>query len=213
MKLIFLIKFQMYFVFQLTFLLINYSHSVFAGTLAVQTSELNAGDDLYLNGNYTEAIKKWSILAKQGVEAAQFKLGAIYRFGGNGINKNINEAIKWYTLAAENGNEYAQYNLGKIYESEKNIVNYELAAKWYLLGAQKGNAFSQLKLGTFYIEGKGISRNLTYAHMWLNLSGAQGNYRAIKKRILLQQKLSISELKKARLLAKDCLQKNYKNCQ
>ena len=177
-----------------------------------QISETNAAINLYLDGNYIEAIKEWMIVAENGDEKAQFILGTIYRIGNEGVNKNINKAIKWYSLAAEKGNAYAQYNLGKIYESEKGSIDYKLAAKWYLLGAQNGNAFSQLKLGSLYIKGKGVPKNLRYAHMWLNISGAQGNHQAIKKKKSLQKTMSLSELKAARTLAKKCYQNNYKNC-
>ena len=173
---------------------------------------MKKGDEYYLSGNHVKAVKEWSIVAKQGSEEAQLKLGSVYRFGEKGVSRNINKAIKWLTLAAENGNKYAQYNLGQIYQLEINVLDYKLAAKWYLLGAENGNAFSQFKLGTLYIEGKGVSKNLKYAHMWLNLSGVQGNYRAIKKRISVQHKLSTSELKLARRLANQCLQKNFKSC-
>ena len=175
--------------------------------------ESNLAIELYLDGNYVEAISEWQTLAKNGEENAQFILGTVYRLGNEGVTKNINKAIKWYSLAAEQGNEYAQYNLGKIYESEKDIVDYELAAKWYLRGAQNGNAFSQLKLGSLYIKGKGVPKNLQYAHMWLNVSGAQGNHQAINKKNSLQKTMSFSELKVARILAKKCFQNNYKKCQ
>ena len=169
--------------------------------------------ELYLDGNYIEAIKEWETLANNGEERAQFILGTIYRIGNESVRKNINKAIKWYSLAAEKGNVYAQYNLGQIYESEKDSIDYELAAKWYLHGAQNGNAFSQLKLGSLYIKGKGVPKNLRYAHMWLNISGAQGNHQAINEKKSLQKTMSLSELKAARVLAKKCYQNNYKNCQ
>jgi hypothetical protein len=202
----------MHFFLQIIIFLISSIYSFQGISSTIKVSQSLLAIELYLDGNYIEAIKKWNTLAEKGVESAQFKLGIIYRFGKGEIKKNINESIKWFTLAAENGNEYAQYNLGEIYESAENIINYKLAAKWYLIGAEKGNTFSQLKLGALYIDGRGVPQNLKYAHMWFNISEAQGNYRATKRRILLQKEMSFPELQAARLLAKKCFQNNYKNC-
>ena len=202
----------MHILLQLIIILITCTTSPKVISSSGQISETTAAIYLYLDGNYTEAIEEWITVAENGDEKAQFILGTIYRIGNEGVNKNINKAIKWYSLAAEKGNAYAQYNLGKIYESEKGSIDYKLAAKWYLLGAQNGNAFSQLKLGSLYIKGKGVPKNLRYAHMWLNISGTQGNYQAIERKKSLQKTMSLSELKAARTLAKKCYQNNYKNC-
>lgn len=199
-----------FFRFLMLLLAVLHSPHIFSST--IQTFESNLATELYLNGNYTGALKTWIKLGEKGEAKAQFKLGTIYRLGETGIEKDINKAIKWYTLAAEKGNIYALYNLGKIYESEENIVNYDLASKWYRLGAEKGNAFAQLKLGMLYLSGKGLELNLKYAHMWLNISGSQGNYQAIKKRNILQKKMTGLELKIARLLANKCFKEKYKNC-
>ena len=197
---------------QLIVILISFATSPKGISSTNQTSKPIEGIELYLDGNYIESIKKWENLAENGEEKAQFILGTIYRIGNEGVTKNINKAIKWYSLAAEQGNAYAQYNLGKIYESEKGSIDYALSAKWYMLGAQNGNAFSQLKLGSFYIKGKGVPKNIRYAHMWLNISGAQGNYQAINKKKILEKTMPFSELKAARILAKKCYRNNYKNC-
>ncbi|CAB4474674.1 unnamed protein product [Rhizophagus irregularis] len=53
------------------------------------------------------------LLAKSGINSAQYKLGQRYE-SEDGIKTKV---FKWYQLAAKNGNNDAQYNLGLCYEN------------------------------------------------------------------------------------------------
>ena len=47
--------------------------------------------------------------------------------------------------------------------------------KWYRLAADQNNAFAQNSLGLMYEKGEGVPQDIVRAHMWFNLSGAQGH--------------------------------------
>jgi len=50
------------------------------------------------------------------------------------------------------------------------------------VGADQGNAFAQNSLGLLYEKGQGVPAEVVRAHMWFNLSGAQGHEPGVKNR-------------------------------
>ena len=93
----------------------------------------------YKRGDYTNALKEFMPLAKQGDANAQWVLGVMYS-KGEGVSQNYNEAVRWARLAAEQRHPTARYNLGMIYENglgvQKSLIE---AEKWYRLAAELGN--------------------------------------------------------------------------
>ena len=78
--------------------------------------------------------------AERGYDRAQFKLGAFYKDGYEGVNKDEEEAVQWYHQAAEQGNVYAQCSLGRCYQFGCGINKDEAkAAKWYRKAADQGD--------------------------------------------------------------------------
>ena len=53
--------------------------------------------------------------AKEGVSAAQHRLGFMY-FNGEGVPRDLDQALHWYQKAAYAGLEIAQYNLGVMHQ-------------------------------------------------------------------------------------------------
>ena len=47
--------------------------------------------------------------------------------------------------------------------------------KWYRLAADQGDAGAQFNLGGMYAQGVGVPQDHVLAHMWFNLSAAQGD--------------------------------------
>jgi hypothetical protein len=81
-------------------------------------------------GDYTEAIRKWLLLAKENDAAAEFSLGQVYNTG-EGATLNYVEAGKWYDRAAEQGLPEAQQNLGVAYALGRGVPqDYVLAYMW-----------------------------------------------------------------------------------
>ena len=68
--------------------------------------------------------------------------------------------------------------------------DYKEAIKWYRLAADQGFASAQTNLGERYEKGKGVPQDYLLAHMWLNLSGSNGHKGAVKRRNILQKKMS-----------------------
>jgi len=52
--------------------------------------------------------------------------------------------------------------------------DYKTAYKLWLPLAEQGNAKAQYNLGVMYAKGRGFPQDYILAHMWLNLSGANG---------------------------------------
>ena len=62
-------------------------------------------------------------------------------------------------------------------------ADYAVAAQTYRLLAVQGDATAQFMLGSMYYNGQGVPQDYVRAHMWFNLSAAQGNEKAMKDRI------------------------------
>jgi TPR repeat protein len=102
------------------------------------------GTILYWGGhgvkkNINESIKWYTLSAKQGNAAAQYKLGEMY-YHGTEVKKNMAEAVKWYTASANLGNSIAQTRLGYMFTFGEGIAaNNNEAIKWYKLAIQNGD--------------------------------------------------------------------------
>lgn len=65
-----------------------------------------------------DEIDRLTVLADQGKAYASYKLGKLYLFGADGIERNVELAMQWLTKSAEDGNEYAQQLLDNIEQRE-----------------------------------------------------------------------------------------------
>lgn len=89
----------------------------------------------YVNGKVLPMNKERAFFlmeraAKQGLPAAQFNLGIMYR-KGDGVGVDLQKSLYWYHLSADQGYEQAILDLFNYYMS---IQNYEYADKMLLLG-------------------------------------------------------------------------------
>jgi len=133
-----------------------------------------------------------------------------------GTQKDITKAIKWYTIAAEKNEPQAQFNLAVIYhqgsENNKDIIDLEKALKWYNRAARQGYADAQNNLAIMHYLGEGIVSDPQQAYMWLNISVANGNIKAINLRDTVKRNLNTQQITEVQKLAKKCLQSNYADC-
>ena len=173
-------------------------------------ADFQKGFTAYNQGDYATAIKEWRPLAERGDVNAQFNLAILYE----DEKGDYKTAAKWYTLAAEQGFEYAQYNLGVMYEfGEGVILDYKTAAKWYTLAAEQGNGRAQNSLGLFSSEGKGVIQDNIYAHMWYNIAASsEESINAAENRTKIEKEMTPADISKAQELARQCVNKNYKDC-
>jgi TPR repeat protein len=170
------------------------------------------GFDAYQNKDYATALKEWKLLAEQGDAGAQYSLGWMYD-NGLGIFQYYKAAVKWYRLAAEQGDVRAQYNLGLKYDNGLGVIqDYKAAVKWYGLAAEQGYAVAQSNLGWMYNNGQGVIQNYTRAYMWYSISASLGFEDAVKNRDIIAKEMTPLQIEKAKMLARECVAKNYKGC-
>jgi len=175
-------------------------------------ADYEKGVTAYNQGDYATAIKEWTPLAKQGNSYAQYNLGIMYD-KGDGVVQNDKTAVKWYTLAAEQGYTLAQYNLGVKYQEGVGVVqNYKTAAKWFTLAAEQGHTSAQYNLGVMYGNGIGVLQDNIYAHMWFNIAASSGDSKAADNRTIVEKNMTTADISKAQELARQCVNKNYKDC-
>jgi len=182
-----------------------------------------------------EAQHNLRLAAEQGLTEAQFNLGLMYKTG-RGVTKDYKEAVKWYRLAAEQGDIMAQVYLGGMYKNGQGVAqDYKETVKWYRLAAEQGEDIAQFYLGTMYRDGKGVTKNLVIAHMWFNtaaftnVKALTANNKKLSEEALmhvlekwrknmkgktkrLERKMTAVEIAKAQEVARECVEKNYKDC-
>ncbi len=69
-----------------------------------------------------DVIDRLTILANQGKSYASYKLGKMYLFGADGIERDVELAMQWLTKSAEDGNEYAEQLLEDMHKNEDAMV-------------------------------------------------------------------------------------------
>lgn len=65
-----------------------------------------------------KAVETLTELAKNGDAVSAYRLGKLYLFGADGIERDVPQAIQWLTQSAEGGNEYAQQLLDNMEQRE-----------------------------------------------------------------------------------------------
>ncbi len=65
-----------------------------------------------------DVIDRLTVLANQGKAFASYRLGKLYLFGADGIERDVELAMQWLTQSAEGGNEYAQQILDNMEQRE-----------------------------------------------------------------------------------------------
>lgn len=65
-----------------------------------------------------DVIDRLTVLANQGKAFASYRLGKLYLFGTDNIERNVELGVQWLTQSAEDGNEYAQQLLDNMEQKE-----------------------------------------------------------------------------------------------
>ncbi len=178
---------------------------VLSGALAtpVAAGPFEDGFAAYESGDYATALELWRPLAEQGVAAAQYNLGVMYR-NGEGEPLDYAEAVRWWRLAADQGYALAQYNLGVRYRNGQGVPQDDgEAVNWFRKAAEQGLASAQNSLGEMYTEGLGVPQDFVLAHKWFNLAAAQGNESARKERDRIAQSMTPDDISEAQRLARE----------
>jgi uncharacterized protein len=199
-------------------------HALTAIILVLSFAGLSAADPLkdataaYRSHDYATALQLFRPLAEQGNAIAQFNLGLMY-VNGEGVRQNYSKAFGWFRSAADQGLLDAQNNLGLMYLSGLSPLNMFVsdprsadavkkihlasAVEWFRKAADQGHALAQYNLGRMYFEGLGVPQDFVRAHMWFNLSAAQGEQSALRDRDKVARRMTPAQLAEAQKLARE----------
>jgi len=125
----------------------------------------------------------------------------------------LNDLDKKLWNAVDQGSEVAQYNLAFLYQNGEGVKqNLLKMVKWYRKSAERGFPAAQNNLGLIYATGKGAIQDYILAHMWLNIAASNDDKDGSNNLDLLAKEMTSSQISEAQDMARDCLKKNYKNC-
>ena len=158
--------------------------------------------------DYGSAAIWYYMAAQQGLAEAEAQLGLLYR-AGRGVPQSDREAAVWLRKAAEQGVARAQSHLGFLYRAGRGVVQDDKsAANWLRRAAEQGDANAQHNLGALYANGQGVPQEDITAHQWLNLAAANGNPVAADDLVLLEKRMTSSEIESAQGLAREWMEKH-----
>jgi hypothetical protein len=96
------------------------------------------------------------------------------------------------------------YTFSKKCENDRWVPKYDCEViKWCRKYAEQGNAQAQYCLGMIYESEKPDYHNLELAYMWLSLASIRGHADAVKQIKELERKMTLSEIERAKNLAKE----------
>lgn len=124
--------------------------------------------------NEAEALRWFTLAAKQGDTHAQINMGDMYAGGYGGLKKDCEEAMKYYTLAADQGDPDAQIEIGRMYlYSDCVNKNADEAVKWYNMAAKK-DPFALHIIGDMYRMGTVMKEDKNESIKYYILAAEQG---------------------------------------
>ena len=174
-------------------------------------ADWEAGVDAYQAGDYKTALKEFRPLAEQGLADAQYNLAWMYEHG-EGVTQDYKKALKWYQLAVEQGDATAGHQLGVMHHYGWGVkTNYKEALRFYRLAAPQV-VQSQYSLGAMYYQGQGVNQDIVIAYMWFYVAAENGNPRSKGNINVLAKEMKPKQIAKAQELARECVEKNYKDC-
>jgi len=146
--------------------------------------------------------------------SAKEGLSADFRKGLDAYNRGdyATALLEWKPLA-EQGLAEAQHHIGFLYDDGQGVPeNDKTAVKWYTLAAEQGYAAAQTNLGVMYSTGQGVVQDIVYAYLWVSMAAANGNELGEKLKGAFARILTPSQTVEVQRLARECIEKNYKNC-
>ena len=80
------------------------------------------------------------------------------------------------------------------------------------MAAEQGEARAQNSLGLMYDFGKGVLQDNSLAHMWYNISSANGHEIAGQHRDRIAERMTPEQIGETQAMARECMRSNYQNC-
>lgn len=72
----------------------------------------------HISMDVKKAVGTLTELAENGDAVSAYRLGKLYLFGADGIERDVELAVQWLTQSAKDGNEYAQQLLDNMEQRE-----------------------------------------------------------------------------------------------
>ena len=171
---------------------------------------LSEGFAAKVEGDFVTAFFIWSKLESEGNFEAKIQLAEAYHFG-LGVTQNPEKAFTLFLQAAQK-QPYFGFNVGVAFEQGIGIYqDYKKAAEWYEI-ASSSNPYAQCNLGGMYASGRGVIKDPLKAHMWANIASSASPDDGCKLRDYLEQSLTPNQLDQSLKLARNCVEKEYKDC-
>lgn len=147
------------------------------GQFAERSAPLNSAKQQRESGMTIEDIKG---NAAAGESWAQFRLGAYYASGKNGLPKNEEEAVRWYRRSAEQGVAEGQFFLGQaLFLGKGTDKNEAEALSWCEKAAAQGFAPAQYWVGVALAQGEcGLSKDIPKGVGLVRKAALQGHTEA-----------------------------------
>ena len=165
--------------------------------IPVAAGDTEDADKAHARKDYAQAMTLYRKAAGQGDPVAEFKLGGMYT-RGEGTAQNHREAVTWFTQAAAKGYAPAQNSLGVRFEKGQGVAqNTARAAALYREAAEQRFALAQDNLSDLYANGLGVPKDIVLAHVWSSLASANGQGRALKKRVAMERTMTPVQLTEA----------------
>ncbi|MFP5393082.1 MAG: tetratricopeptide repeat protein [Gammaproteobacteria bacterium] len=158
----------------------------------------------YKSGNYAQALKQATPLAKAGNADAQHLLGLMY-YMGRGVPRDYRQAMVWHRKAAEQGKADAQYVVGAMYYTGNAVPqDHRQAVEWFRKAAEQGHAEAQHALGLMYrYHVAGVPQDKVIAYMLWNLAAAAGHANAAGQRSAITRQMSQEQIEEGQALSRD----------
>ena len=124
-----------------------------------------------------KAIKYYELLAREGVDEANFALGKIY-YLKKYEKRDLLKAFEYFQKAADYEHIKAKYNLAILY-SQKNFQkhSYIKAYELFLSLAKQGYPNAQYMVGIYLMNGFGVEKEYDLAKSWFEEAYFKNHYK------------------------------------
>lgn len=138
------------------------------------TASVEAGMRAYGDGDFAQAARLWTPLARAGDPRAQYMLGYMAE-NGQGRPWSNHDAAAWYRLAANQGYPQAQVGLGELYLRGMGVPRDPgVGAQLFRQAAEEGYGQGQFQYALALFRGTGVAQDFASALHWFRQAAANG---------------------------------------
>lgn len=144
-------------------------------------------------------------------------LGIVFQ-EGIGMAVDYERAWTHFIAGSSFGNAYASFRIGQMYEAGMGLSapHFQGAFEQYKIAAKLGIPDAQHALGEMYKRGTGVPQNYQRSYIWYSIATATRNGEASTasriERDAMAQLLSQDMLAEAQVLAVECIETDFENC-